>query len=132
MNLRRLTTPTPPILYSYVADVALDSHTSPKIIQLTLHQSKTDQFRKGSHIFLGVTSHYVCPVQALLQYLKNRGSRPGPLFILTNRKALTGSMLRTAIKKALKELNLNPSSIPTASESEQLHQPNKPASAILT
>ena len=98
-----------------LADVALDSHTSPKIIQLTLHQSKTDQFRKGSHIFLGATSHYVCPVQALLQYLKNRGSRPGPLFILTNRKALTGSMFRTALKKALKELNLNPSSFNTHS-----------------
>ena len=45
-----------------LADAALDSHKSPKIIQLTLQQSKTDQFRKGSHIFLGVTSHYVCRV----------------------------------------------------------------------
>ena len=98
-----------------LADVALDSHTSPKIIQLTLHQSKADQFRKGSHIYLGATNHYVCPVQALLQYLANRGSRPGPIFILTNRKALTGSMFRTALKKAHKELNLNPSHFNTHS-----------------
>lgn len=90
-----------------LADVALDSRTEPKMIRLTLKQSKTDQFRQGTQIHLGATNHHVCPVQALVRYLANRGGTPGPLFILPNKKPLTRAMFSTALTKALKELNMD-------------------------
>ena len=49
-----------------LADVALNSCTATKIINLTLKQSKTEQFRQGTYIYLGTTNHHICPVQALV------------------------------------------------------------------
>ena len=55
-----------------LADVALDSHTSPQMVRLTIKQSKRDQFREGTYMYLGKTDHRVCPVMALVQYLAKR------------------------------------------------------------
>jgi len=85
----------------------LDSRTAPKTIRLTLRQSETDQFRQGTHIYLGTTNHNVCPVQALVQYLANRGGTSGPLFILPNFKPLTRAMYSAALANALKELKMD-------------------------
>jgi len=85
----------------------LDNRTAPKTIRLTLRQSKTDQFRQGTHIYLGITNHNVCPVQALAQYLANRGGTPGPLFILPNFKPLTTAMFSVALANALTELKMD-------------------------
>ena len=49
-----------------LSDVDLDSRTSPMSIQITLKQSKTDQFRTGATIYLGKTTHAICPVTALV------------------------------------------------------------------
>ena len=40
-----------------LSDVTLDSRTSPTSIQITLKQSKTDQFRAGAMIYLGKITH---------------------------------------------------------------------------
>ena len=72
-----------------LADVALDSHISPQMVRLTIKQSKMDQFRQGTYVYLGKTDHRVCPVMALVQYLAKTGGKPGPLFMLPNNKALT-------------------------------------------
>jgi len=90
-----------------LADVALDSRTTPKTIRLALRQSKTDQFRQGTHIYLGTTNHNVCPVQALVQYLANRGGTPGPFFILLNFKPLTRAMFSVALANVLTELKMD-------------------------
>ena len=63
-----------------LSDVALDNRASLSLAQITLKQSKGDQFRKGAQIYLGRTSHVVCPVHALVQYLARWGGTPGPLF----------------------------------------------------
>ena len=90
-----------------LSDVALDSRTSPTSIQITLKQSKTDQFRAGATIYLGKTTHAICPVTALVQYLAMRGGTPGPLFLLPNNQSLTRTSFNSALNKTFQELNLD-------------------------
>ena len=54
--------------------------------------------------YVGKTSHQVCPVKTLTQYLTIRGSKPGPLFILPTNQSLTRVMFSTAFQK----LNMHP------------------------
>ena len=61
-----------------LTDVTLDSHTSLQVVRITLKQSKTDQLRLGTHLYLGKTGHHVCPVEAIIPYLIARGNRPAP------------------------------------------------------
>ena len=97
---------TPP---SITADgVAVDSHSAPSIIQLTLTHSKTDQFRRGSHTFLGKTGSDLCPVEALLQFLVRRpGPRVGPLFIHKDGRPLTRDQFVSHLKEALSSCGID-------------------------
>ena len=89
---------TPP---SITADgVAVDSHSAPSIIRLTLTRSKTDQFGRGSHTFLGKTGSNLCPVEALLQFLARRpGPRVGSLFIHEDGRPLTRDQFVSHLKE---------------------------------
>ena len=91
-----------------LSDITIDSHVAPQVIRITLRQLKTDQYRQGTHIYLGRTSHPVCPVKALIHYLGSRRGRPGPLFILLNNPLLTRETLSTAINKIFQKLNMYP------------------------
>ena len=51
-------------------DVATDNRVNPTFIQLTLKTSKTDPFRNGANITIGVTGDKICPVSALFSYLR--------------------------------------------------------------
>ena len=51
-------------------DVATDNRVNPTFIQLTLKTSKTDPFRNGANITIGVTGDEICPVSALFSYLR--------------------------------------------------------------
>ena len=88
-------------------DVALDNRTSPTSIQITLKQSKNDQFRAGTTICLGKTTHTVCPVDALVQYLVVQGGTPGPLFLLPSNQSLTRASFSSALNKAFQELHMD-------------------------
>ena len=88
--------------------MALDSHSSPQVIRITLKQSKSDQLRQGTHLYLGKTGHRICPVEAIIIYLIARSNRPGPLFVLPNGKMLTRSIFCASLNKVLRELKLNP------------------------
>ena len=70
---------------------------------------KTDQFRAATtiHIYLGETTHAICPVTALVQYIAMHGGTPGPLFLLPNNQSLTGTSFRSALNKTFQELNLD-------------------------
>ena len=98
-----------------LSDIALDNRESPSLIQITLKQSKGDQFRKGEKIYVGRTTHAVCPVHALVQYLARRGHTPGPLFSFSDSKWLTRDSFSTALNKALEELHMDPSRFNTHS-----------------
>ena len=97
-------------------------------------QSKTDQYRQGTHIYLGRTSHQVFPVKAIIRYLDKCGGRPGSLIILPTNQLLIRATFSEALNIIFQKLNMHPptTSIPIASELMLLHQPSKQASAALT
>ena len=98
-----------------LSDVALDNRASLSLAQITLKQSKGDQFRKGAQIYLRRTSHAVCPVHALVQYLARQGGTPGPLFLFSDNKSLTKASFSAALNRALKGLQMDPSQFNTHS-----------------
>ena len=61
------------------SDVAVDSHTTPFILWIPLHQAKTDPFRKGVVIRTGRTNFLMCTLTVLLCYLTAYPVGEGPL-----------------------------------------------------
>ena len=98
-----------------LGDIALDSRTSQTIIWLTIKQSKTDPFRKGVKLCLGLTDSVVCPVKALLPYLAIRGSAPGSLFLSEGNAPLTRAQFKTLLSTTLKKVGLDDSQYNTHS-----------------
>ena len=82
-------------------DIAADSYSAPSFIQLTLKASKTDPFRQGINIVFGATGDELCPVKALFDYLRLRGSKDGPLFQLEDGSTLSRSAFIAGFRKAL-------------------------------
>ena len=87
-------------------DVAVDSHTDPKMIQFHLKVSKCDQFGKGSNIIVGRVDSLLCPVTAICNYIEIRGDRPGPFFMDVSHKALTKQRFIKHIRDILNSLGL--------------------------
>ena len=79
----------------------MDNAESPSFISLLIKQSKTDQFREGTRVFIGKTGDDLCPVSALLAYLSKRGDDPGPLFRWQNRTALSKPKFVDEVQSAL-------------------------------
>ena len=50
-------------------DVAIDNPSSPSFVRVRIKQSKTDPFRRGVDLFLGLTHTDLCPVATILGYL---------------------------------------------------------------
>lgn len=92
-----------------INDVALDSISSPSLLQVTIKQSKTDPFRKGVNLFLAKTGKELCPVAAMLPFLALRGSKPGPLFILRDGSYLTRKKFTDLLRSTLREAGLDDS-----------------------
>ena len=101
------TVPSPsaydPEVHLNLADIAIDSHTTPSLVCLRIKQSKTDPFREGVEIFVGTTGSDICPVSALIQYLAIRSPDPGPLFIFKDGTPLTRSALVSHLQAALQK-----------------------------
>ena len=70
-------------------DARVNSTASPEWTAVQIKASKTDPFRKGVTIYLGVTGKEVCPVAAMLGYMVQRGDRPGPMFQFPDCRYLT-------------------------------------------
>ena len=87
-------------------DVAVDSHSNPLMIQFHLKKSKCDQYGSGSNIVVGRTGNVLCPVTAILQYIKIRGDRPGPFFLDSSHTAVTKSQFIAQIREILSALGL--------------------------
>ena len=92
-----------------IDDIAIDSTSSPSLIQITIKQSKTDPFRKGVNLFLAKTGKELCPVAAMLPYLALRGSKPGPLFIFQDGSYLTRQKFTDLLRLSLRDAGLDDS-----------------------
>ena len=95
-----------PSIHLSLADVAVDSRSSPKINSITIKHSKTDQLQQGHNIYLGKTGHIICPVKAMTSYLAIRGSHSGALFVQENGMALTRRSFSSAVKAVFGKLQL--------------------------
>ena len=83
-----------------VADIAVDSLQSPACLRVWIIASKTDPFRQGCHIHIGLGRAPLCAVQALLAYLSLRGNVPGPLFLLANGQPLSHLILTDWLRQS--------------------------------
>ena len=87
-------------------NLSVDNADSPKVLALQLKVSKTDQGRRGVKVVIGKTGDALCPVTAMLRYLRLRGSHSGPLFIWQNKTPLSRAALVSAVRAILIEANL--------------------------
>ena len=62
-------------------DIAVDSPSVPLCMRLRIKGSKTDPFRKGAFIHIGLGRPQLCAVHLVLSYLTHRGDVPDPLFL---------------------------------------------------
>ena len=105
---------TIPSLHSYdpsvhlnYKDISVDDPSNPSIIKVHIKASKTDPFRKGVDIYVGKTSHLLCPVSALLSYLAIRGSQEGLLFQFQDNSPLTKSRFVTKFRQLLDQAEID-------------------------
>ena len=92
-----------------VRDVAVDNHTDPTMIAVTLRYSKTDQFGAGTTVHLGRTATSICPVSALFNYLAVRPPGEGHLFITQEGTPLTKALFMQRVKAALSQAGMDTS-----------------------
>ena len=81
-----------------VADVAVDSHSSPSCLRLRTKASKTDPFRKGCFVHIGKGEFQLCAISSLLAYLTLRGDASGPLFLFRDGQPLPRALLTSWLR----------------------------------
>ena len=96
-----------PCTHLSLADVAVNSRSSPKLMSVTIKHSKTDQLQQDHNIYLGRTDHSICPVDAMTSYLAVRGNTPGALFVKKNGVPLAHSLFSAELDDLLCKLHLN-------------------------
>jgi len=87
--------------YLGVADVAVDSHSSPSCLRLRIKASKTDPFRKGCFLHIGKGEFPLCAISSLLPYLTLSGDAAGPLFLLRDGWPLSHALLTSWLRGIL-------------------------------
>ena len=88
-------------LHLSVQDIAVDSSSAPSSMRIRIKGSKTDPFRKGCFIHIGLGRHPLCAVQAMMSYLALRGAASGPLFLFTNGQPLTRTSLTDWLRQIM-------------------------------
>ena len=90
-----------PDIHLGVADVAVDSHSSPSCLRLCINASKTDPFRKGCFLHIGKGEFPLCAISSLLAYLTLRGDGSGPLFLFRDGRSLSRALLTSWLRGIL-------------------------------
>ena len=89
-----------------ILDLAVDNPVNPTVLQLYLKRSKTDQFHKGTNVYIGRTGDDLCPVAALMAYLAVRGMKQGPLFQTKDGQPVSREFVVDNVRQALRALGL--------------------------
>ena len=92
----------------FASDIAVDNHQNTSAVSVRIKASKTDPFRQGVTIYLGVTKTTICPVKAILAYIAVRGTHEGPFFYFSSRKMLTRERFVKEIRLALSKVGMDP------------------------
>ena len=105
-------TPTPtlasfsPSLHLGVDDIAVDSSSVRTCMRVKIKGSKTDPFRKGAFIHIGLSKPPLCAVHSMMTYLASRGNVPGPLFLFQNGQPLSPALLMVCLRQTLASTNI--------------------------
>ena len=105
LRVSEYTSPTPNLVDPatlMVSDVRIDWQR--RVALVNIKQSKTDPFRQGVTIRVGVMAHNLCPVRAMARYLAVRGVQTGPLFIFRNGMFLTRARVLDMLTCALPDV----------------------------
>ena len=92
-----------PLSHLCFSDVRVDNRSAPSAIQVVIKASKTDPFRQGVTLHIGITGDPLCPVAAVLSYMVARGGSPGPLFTWEDNRYLTRHRFVISVRAALTE-----------------------------
>ena len=98
-----------PSIHLCMADIAFDSSSAPSTLRVSIKQSKTDPFRQGIQLLIGKTGTKLCPVAAMLDFLRVRGTSEGFLFRFEDGSCLTRQRLVEAVRAALGAAGLDQS-----------------------
>ena len=90
-------------------DVRVNSTAFPRYLEVRIKASKTDPFRRGVTVFLGVSGADICPVAAVLSYMVVRGTAPGPFFRFHDGRPLTRERFVSQVRQALRSAGIDAS-----------------------
>ena len=68
-------------LHLSAQDIVVDSSSAPSSMRIQIKGSKTDPFRKGCFVHIGLVKYPLCAVHAMVTYLAARGDAPGPFYL---------------------------------------------------
>ena len=88
-------------------DIRVNSTSNPLWVEVHIKHSKCDQFSKAVTLSVGATHMDICLVAAMLGYLVERESLPGPLFKFTDGRYLTRNRFVSALRAALGECGID-------------------------
>ena len=86
----------------FVSDVTFS--VPRRLALIFLKRSKTDPFRRGVTVRIGMQGHSLCPVRALGLYIAIRGQHPGPLYQFQNGMYLTRARILDVITCSLPDV----------------------------
>ena len=79
-----------------------------RVALVRIKKSKTDPYRQGVTVRIGILDHYLCPVHALVSYILVRGPSPGPFFRFQNGAFLTRARIVDLLVRSLPHIpNVN-------------------------
>ena len=98
-----------PSVHLGISDISVDDAKSSSSMCIRIKQSKTDPFRRGINLFVGMTNSVVCPVSGMLSYLCARGMDTGPLSRCRDGEVLTRPQFVSAVRGGLQKVGIDAS-----------------------
>ncbi|KAL5514951.1 hypothetical protein EMCRGX_G000046 [Ephydatia muelleri] len=83
-------------------DVAINDQAAATMVKFHLRRSKCDQFGTGADVLLRRSGCQLCPVAAILAYIKARADTQGAFFVDNNKVPITKSKFVAKVRDALK------------------------------
>ena len=95
-----------PTIHLGMADIAVDSDSTPSCLCIQIKASKTNPFRKGCYVHIGRGLFPLCAIQSLLAYLSLRGDASGHLFLFCDGRPLSWTILTSWLRRILTAIGI--------------------------
>ena len=88
-------------------DIEVDDLSNPTMLKIRIKKSKTDQWREGVDLYVGMTGNELCPVAAILAFMAVRGQDEAPLFKTKEGTPLSRQTLVKMVKDSLSKAGID-------------------------